>query len=139
MIRVSKTITINGVEVTMLFTPRLFVMAEQKGLVLEIEGANIWHTLSTFADVCYCAALNHWSLDNDIEDFQLTRSDFHAWSAANQKEFGRIVVMAAEAISGKTMKEMAEEQSKLENKPEEKNDLKKKSFFSQIIKRLKHS
>ena len=102
MIRVLKAITINGVEVTMLFTPRLFVMAEEQGIKLNVDTANVMATLSAYADMCFCAALNHWTLDNDIEDFKLTRMDFHAWSAANPDEFGRTMVMAAEAVTGKT-------------------------------------
>lgn len=110
MNRVSKTITINGVEVTMLFTPRLFVMAEEKNIKMAIDTTNVMQTMAAYADMCYCAALNHWTMDNDLEDFRLKRSDFHEWSACNQEEFGRTMIMAAEAITGKTMKELAAEQ-----------------------------
>ena len=113
MIRVSKTITINGVEVTMLFTPRLFVMADDKGIKISVNVADMWQTLAAYADLCYCAALNHWTMDNDMEDFPLKREDFHVWSAANHVEFGKVMVMASEAITGKTMKELIEENKKV--------------------------
>lgn len=133
MIRVLKTITINGVEVTMLFTPRLFVMAEEQGIKLNVDTANVMATLSAYADMCWCAALNHWTLDNDIEDFKLTRMDFHAWSAANPDEFGRTMVMAAEAVTGKTMKEIVKEQQ--EAREADAEDVKKKPK-SNVITRL---
>ena len=68
MIRVSKTIIINGVEVTTLFTPRLFVMADDKGIKIAVNTADMWQTLAAYADLCYCAALNYWTMDNDIDD-----------------------------------------------------------------------
>ena len=134
MIRVSKTITINGVEVTMLFTPRLFVMAEEKGIKIAVNTADMWQTLAAYADLCYCAALNHWTMDNDIDDFQLKREDFHVWSAVNHVEFGKIMVMASEAITGKTMKELIEENKKSAEGGE---DVKKKSKSNPIIRLLR--
>lgn len=134
MIRVSKTITINGVEVTMLFTPRLFVMAENKGIKITVDVVDVWQTLAAYADLCYCAALNHWSMDNDIDDFQLKREDFHVWSAANHEEFGKVMVMASEAITGKTMKEQIEENKKI---TEAGGEVKKKSKSFSIIKLLR--
>lgn len=134
MIRVSKTITINGVEVTMLFTPRLFVMAENKGIKITVDVVDVWQTLAAYADLCYCAALNHWSMDNDIDDFQLKREDFHIWSAANHEEFGKVMVMASEAITGKTMKEQIEENKKI---TEAGGEVKKKSKSFSIIKLLR--
>ena len=134
MIRVSKTITINGVEVTMLFTPRLFVMAENKGIKITVDVVDVWQTLAAYADLCYCAALNYWSMDNDIDDFQLKREDFHIWSAANHEEFGKVMVMASEAITGKTMKEQIEENKKI---TEAGGEVKKKSKSFSIIKLLR--
>lgn len=132
MIRVSKTVSINGVEVTMLFTPRLFVMAEEKGIKLSIDTANVMQTLSAYADMCYCAALNYWTMDNDIEDFRLQRINFHEWSAANPNEFSRVMTMAAEAITGKTMQELVQEQKEAREAGE---DVKKKPR-SNVITRL---
>ena len=134
MIRVSKTITINGVEVTMLFTPRLFVMADDKGIKISVNVADMWQTLATYADLCYCAALIHWTMDNDMEDFPLKREDFHVWSAANHVEFGKVMVMASEAITGKTMKELIEENKKV---GEGVANVKKKSKSNPITRLLR--
>lgn len=136
MIRVSKTTTINGVEVTMLFTPRLFVMAEEKGIKLAVNTADVMQTMAAYADMCYLAALNAWTLDNDIEDFKLTRYDFHVWSADHRDEFAKVMVMASEAITGKTMKQLVEEQKQLAESGQE---VKKKSRFSLITRLLRRS
>lgn len=118
----------------MLFTPRLFVMAADKGIKIEIDVLNVMQTMAAYADMCYCAALNYWTMDNDVVDFPLTRADFHAWSAANQTEFGRIMAMAAEAITGRTMRELVEEQKEEREKGE---DVKKKSRSNAITRLLK--
>jgi hypothetical protein len=135
MIRVSKTISINGVEVTMLFTPRLFVMAQELNIKLSVNTADVMATLSTYADMCFCAALNYWTMDNDVESFPLKRIDFHEWSAANQIEFGKVMTMAAEAISGKSMKEIVQEQKEARESGEE---VKKKPKSNVIIRLLRH-
>jgi hypothetical protein len=136
MIRVSKTITINGVEVTMLFTPRLFVLAEEKGIKLSINTANVMQTLSAYADMCYCAALNYWTMDNDIEDFPLQRVNFHEWSAENPDEFSRVMTMAAEAITGKTMKEMVQEQKEAREAGEEVKKKPKSNVITRLLRRF---
>lgn len=136
MIRVIKTISINGVETTMLFTPRLFVMAEEQGIRLSVDTANVMATLSAYADMCWCAALNHWTMDHDIEDFKLKRSDFHAWSAENPAEFSKIMVMAAEAVTGKTMKEIVEEQKQEREAGEEVKKKPKSNVITRLLRRF---
>ena len=136
MIRVSKTIIINGVEVIMLFTPRLFVLAEEKGIKLSINTANVMQTLSAYADMCYCAALNHWTMDNDIEDFPLQRVNFHEWSAEHPDEFSRVMTMAAEAITGKTMKEMVQEQKEAKESGEDVKKKPKSNVITRLLRRF---
>lgn len=118
----------------MLFTPRLFVMAEAKAIKISVDSGNIMHTLSAYADICYCAALNHWSMDSDIEDFPFKRADFHEWSSANQAEFSKVVTLAVEAITGKTIKELVEEQKAAKEAGKE---IKKKSRLSAIMQSLR--
>lgn len=132
MIKVIETITINGVETKMLFTPRLFLMAEEKEIKLIVEPANIMQTLSAYADICYCASLNYWTLENDVKAFPLKRVDFHEWAASNQEEFSKIMIIAAEAITGKTMKEMVQAEELHSD-----GDVKKKLKLSAIMERLK--
>lgn len=136
MIKVSKIITINGVEVNMLFTPRLFVMAAEQGLALSLDGKDRMTIMAAYADLCYCAALNSWTMDNDLSEFPFKRADFHKWSAENQAEFSKVMILAAEAITGKTMKELVQEQtSSAENAD---SDVKKKKS-SLIMRWLRRS
>jgi hypothetical protein len=127
---------INGVEATMLFTPRLFVMAEEQGIKLSVDTANVMATLSAYADMCWCAALNHWTMDHDVEDFKLKRSDFHAWSAENPNEFSKVMVMAAEAVTGKTMKEIVEEQQQAREAGEEVKKKPKSNVITRLLRRF---
>lgn len=118
----------------MLFTPRLFAMAAEKGIKLSLDSANVMLTLTAYADMCYCAAINAWTLDNDAEDFPLKRADFHEWSSSDQLEFAKTMRMAAEAITGKTMEELV-----LSKTAEAGKDVKKKNLLRLIIARLKRS
>lgn len=120
----------------MLFTPRLFVMAEDKGIKLSIDTANVMQTLSAYADMCYCAALNYWTMDHDIEDFPLQRVNFHEWSAANPTEFSRVMTMAAEAITGKTMKEMVQEQKEAREAGEEVKKKPRSNAITRLLRRF---
>ena len=119
----------------MLFTPRLFVMAEEKGIKLVVNTADVMQTMAAYADMCYCAALNYWTMDNDVDDFPLSRAVFHVWSASNQEEFGKTMTMAAEAITGKTMKELVKEQQTVK----ESGEVKKKKKSSLIMRLLRRS
>ena len=120
----------------MLFTPRLFVIAEDKGIKLSIDTANVMKTLSAYADMCYAAALNYWTMDNDIEDFPLQRVNFHEWSAANPTEFSRVMTLAAEAITGKTMKEMVQEQKEAREAGEEVKKKPKSNVITRLLRRF---
>lgn len=120
----------------MLFTPRLFVMAEEQGIRLSVDTANVMATLSAYADMCWCAALNHWTMDHDVGDFKLKRSDFHAWSAENPAEFSKIMVMAAEAVTGKTMKEIVEEQKQEREAGEEVKKKPKSNVITRLLRRF---
>lgn len=131
MIKVNKVVNIKGVECELLFTPRLFAVADGKNIKLTLDSANVMLTLATYADMCYCAALNAWTMDNDADDFKLKRGDFHEWAAANQEEFAKTMRMAAEAITGKTMAELVNEQNV------KANDVKKKNSSISIIARLR--
>ena len=133
MIKVSKVVNIKGVECNMLFTPRLFAVAAEKNIKLSLDSTNVMQTLATYADMCFCAALNSWTMDNDVEDFPLKRVDFHEWAAANQEDFAKTMRLAAEAITGKTMAELVKEQKQTV----EVGDVKKKSFLRSIIARLR--
>ena len=123
--------TINGVETGMLFTPRLF---EFKTPSMDFSGGEATKVAGMYADIAYCAALNYWTLtDHAKEDFSLERLDFHEWSAANPAEFGKVMRIAIEAITNKSLEELAKE-STTQEKAAEDSDVKKKTYSSNIQK-----
>lgn len=132
MIPVICNITIDGVEVKLLFTPRLFLMAEAEGLKFEIDVTNPNATVSAYADMTYCAALNAWTLEHGIEPFPYKRIDFHVWAQSDLKAFGNVMAFASRALTGKTVKELVQEQQ-----GEAGEDVKKKSKSKSIMTRLR--
>lgn len=132
---VRHTIVIKGVDTTLLFTPRLF---EFKSASMNFMASDAVQVAGMYADLAYCAALNYWTLcDKDIADFKFTRLDFHEWSAANPAEYGKMMRIAIEAITNKSLEELAKE-STAQEKTSENSDVKKKTCSS-IIQRLKDS
>lgn len=119
-------------ETTMLFTPRLF---EFKTPSMDFSGGDGTKVAGMYADLAYCAALNYWTLnDQNIEDFKLSRVDFHEWSATNPNAFGKMIRIAVEAITNKSLNELL----KIEKEKKESEEVKKKPSMS-IIQRLKVS
>lgn len=127
--------TINGVETILLFTPRLF---EFKSPTMDFSTANGGGQIAgMYADLAYLAALNYWTLtDKSVEDFNLSRVDFHEWAVQDPAAFGLMMRIAIEAITNKTLEELIAEQ-KYEEKIDKGVEVKKKTCSS-IIQRLKH-
>lgn len=127
-----KEVTINGVKAVMLFTPRLFTF---KTASMDFAvGGSPEKVIEMYADLFYCAALNYWTLcDKDVEAFELKRIDFHEWAAAVPQEFGKVMRLAVEALTNKSLDEHIKEQH------EEQTDGKevKKKTCSSIMKRLR--
>lgn len=95
-----------GVEVEMLFTPRLYAFNGEQGVTMKADTTDLMQVYALYADIMFCAALNLWTLQgNRKEDAQFTRADFHEFSAANPQEFGKVLNFALEALSGKSMKD----------------------------------
>lgn len=122
--------TIKGVETTMLFTPRLF---EFKTASMDFSDAgSAGKVAGMYADLAYCAALNYWTLtDRDVNDFPLKRVDFHEWAVMEPAVFGKIMKIALEAITNKSLEEILAEKGSDDDK-----DVKKKTSLS-IIQRLR--
>lgn len=102
---------------------------------MDFSGGDATKVAGMYADIAYCAALNYWTLcDNLAEDFQLTRLDFHEWSAQNPKEFGKVMRIAVEAITNKSLDELLKEEK---NKIAEADADVKKKICSSIMQKLK--
>jgi hypothetical protein len=62
--------------------------------------------------------------------------NFHEWSAENPDEFSRVMTMAAEAITGKTMKEMVQEQKEAREAGEEVKKKPKSNVITRLLRRF---
>lgn len=119
----------DGVKIETLFTPHLYSFKDQQGIDFTPRDDSVMASLELYADIIYCAALNAWVLDGhgSPEEFPHRRGDFHEWMAAEPAAFGAAVNFAVEALTGKTVKQLTEEQAKMT--PEQKEAGKKKVSF----------
>lgn len=116
MVPVRKTVEISeGVKVDLLFTPRLSVYQGTVAQLPELDGdAGLLQVMERYADIMYFAALNAWELDGHgtVEDFPHSRGDFHGWMSADPKGFAKGVDFAVCALTGKTARQLIEEDAK---------------------------
>ena len=130
---IKKEVTINGVKAVMLFTPRLFSF-KTESMDFSVGGSSE-KIVGMYADLFYLAALNYWTLcDKDVEAFELNRVDFHEWSAAEPREFGKVMRIAVEALTNKSLDDLIKEEAKPESN--EGGEVKKKTCSS-IMERLR--
>lgn len=130
-----------GVKVEVLFTPRLYSFKGMEGVDFTADKSEAGSVFALYADIIYCAALNLWTLQgNDADEFPHHRADFHEFSMADPKAFGKVVNFALEALTGKGLKDFASEGEKVaetgENQPEE---VKKKKSSLWTMLRLRRS
>lgn len=131
----------------MLFTPRLYEFKGSEGVTFEHTAGDAASVQSLYADVMYCAALNHWTLTHSGEqEFPYHRIDFHEYSVTQPKAFGKALFFACECLSGKSVRELMESAGKreesgkdaeIENKAEE--VVKKKRSRGWITRLLRRS
>ena len=123
-----KKVTIKGVETELLFTPRLF---EFKTTTMDFSGGDATKIVGMYADLAYCAALNVWTLnENDAADYPLTRVDFHEWAAQEPKEFGKVMKIALEALTNKSLDELLKDKQK----PEQEVKKKTSSWITRLLR-----
>ena len=135
-----------GVKVAMLFTPRLYLYKGREGVTFEYERGNEISLHSFYADIMYAAALNHWDLTHTAdEECDYKRIEFHQYAVSNPKEFGKALLFAIQALSGKNLKEIASEAGKSQktqgNEQSEQGaeEVKKKNLRGWITKLLRLS
>jgi hypothetical protein len=136
-----------GVKVAMLFTPRLYEFKGTEGVTFEHIPGSQPSMYALYADIMYCAALNHWTLTHSGEvEFPYHRVDFHEYGTTHAKEYGKALIFAMETLSGKSVRELIEnaqtreeigKESGTESKGEE--EVKKKSLRGWIMSLLRRS
>lgn len=110
-----KSITLgDGAAVDLLFTPHLYSYKGRTGITLQFSSKDKVEVLGVYADLIYLAALNAWELEGKgtVEDFPLTRADFHEWSMADPDAFFGMMGFAVEAMTGKPLKQYMDEAEK---------------------------
>jgi hypothetical protein len=136
-----------GVKVAMLFTPRLYEFKGSEGVTFDYVKGNQASVHALYADIMYCAALNHWTLTHSGEvEFPYKRIEFHEFSATNPKSFGKALIFAMEALSGKSVRELIEDAKKSQEMGKESQsasegaeEVKKKSPRGWITRLLRRS
>lgn len=127
-----------GVKVGMLFTPRLYMFNGEQGVVLRSDTTDAVEMFGLYADLMYCAALNLWTLQGkDKEDADFSRADFHEYAAVNPKQFGKVVKIALEALTGKSLEAIVGQGTKGAETQEKAAKNKKKAMTCRLITRLR--
>jgi hypothetical protein len=136
-----------GVKVAMLFTPRLYEFKGSEGVTFDYEKGSQASMHALYADIMYCAALNHWTLTHaGDEEFPHKRIEFHEFSATSPKSFAKALIFAMEALSGKSVRELIEDaqnRKEMGKESQEESDadagVKKKSARGWITRLLRRS
>ena len=111
-----------------------------QGVTFQGELSELPQIYAMYSDLLYAAALNHWTLDGEdhtIENAPFRRMDFHEFSSADPKAFGKAINDALYALTGKGLKERMAETEKTKEKEE--NEVKKKTNSGWIMRLLKRS
>lgn len=124
-----------GVSVELLITPSMYEIARRKGLTVVIDDAdNPNQVVDAYTKLIYLAALNareamQWDHPG-TPDLEISLADFRIWAAERPKEFGDMVKVMYECLTGKSLDEILAEKKKAKGE-------KKKSFFKLIMAKLK--
>ena len=127
----------------LLFTPRLYMFKGEQGATLDNDTQDLMQVYALYADLMFCAALNLWTLEGkDKEDAPFRRADFHGFSSADPKAFGKALNFALEALTGKSMGAYITESKKAletgRKSAKEQGKGKKKDSALPIMARLRH-
>ena len=126
MVPIRRTIELSeGVTAELLFTPHLFSYKGRRGITFEADTEDARQMAEYFADLLYCAALNAWEIDggHDIEEAPFRRGDFHGRIIGNPKEMREAIDFALRALTGKSARELTEDQVAKEGGKEVKKKL----------------
>lgn len=132
-----------GVSVKLLLTPALYGVAKERGLDLFTRPADgqdkELRGLEQYTKIAYCAAINAWQVaavdDPELGEFPYNYEDFHLWSYAQPKEFGKAIDAILVALTGKSAREYVREAEG----PQDEKKKRTPSLFRWITRRSKPS
>lgn len=134
MVNPLQFIEVRGEKREVLLTPSLYKIAKERGWMIKTS-QDVEDIQSAYIKLFYAGLLNALEVrkfDNpDTKDTDITLIDIEVWAAQNPKEFGKLVVIAVEALTGKSLKNLVEEK--------EAEKKKKSSIWFWITKKLRNS
>lgn len=132
MVNPLQFIEVRGEKREVLLTPSLYKIAKERGWTIKTSN-NIEDIQSAYIKLLYAGLLNALEVrafDNiGTKDTDVTLIDIEIWASQNQKEFGKLIIIAVESLTGKSLKTIVEEKE-VEKK-------KNTSIWFWITKRLK--
>ena len=114
MVPAIQKITIKAsVEVMLLLTPSLFAIAKERGVELSADAGNQQAVMDLYTKIIWLAALNYHAAarmdDPSLPDFPFAFLDFAAWRGERRDEFARIVEVAVQALTGKSLADIVKD------------------------------
>lgn len=114
MVSAIQKITIkDGVTVMLLLTPSLFAIAKERGVELSADTENTQAVMELYTRIIWLAALNYDAAarmdDPGLPEFPFKFLDFAAWRGQRRDEFARMVEIALQALTGKTLAEIVKD------------------------------
>lgn len=126
-------IEVQGKKRGLLFTPSLYKVCKDRGWDITTT-SDLADIQSAYIKLFYAAAVNFDEIerfnDPQREPFDFTLSDMEIWAMLYKEEFAKVFNIAYECLTGKSLKEAAEEIQE---------STKKKSLWSGIMKLLRLS
>lgn len=108
-------IEVRGERRELLFTPSLYKIAKDRGWSITAT-SNFADIQSAYIKLIYAAAVNSYEVnkfDNpDTPELGIQLIDIEEWAMINREQFGKLIVIAAELMTGKTMKELIDVEKK---------------------------
>lgn len=86
-----------GQTVDLMFTINIYKVAKKCGIIINEVPSTVYDTLTFYADIMYCAALNFWELSEGKGNAPVTRLDFHSFYVDNPQEFKKAVQLTIDA------------------------------------------
>lgn len=136
MIAYRRTIQVAGEDVALLVTPHLYTYKGFCGLTFDApdKDAKANKIIEYYADLIYAAALNAWEIDGgrELASMPVKRGDIHAWAYANSKELAECISFLVEALTGRSLSDLAKEPKSNKERADEIEDKVKKKVLRMI-------
>lgn len=122
-------IEIKGEKRGLLITPSLYKVLKERGLNVETT-SEMQEIQSAYIKMIYAALINYWEVQRydrpDTPDFDIELLDVEVWAMTEKKQFGDLILIFIELLSGKSIKDLVQEKQE---------EIKKKSRWWAIFRK----